>query len=109
MSPSELADLAGISSSRLSHRLRVMEERGDIERRSAGTDARMVEVRVTRTGRRKVAAAIEDHRSDIRQLMFEPLDEAQTEALADALIASRLTDHRFLTDCGESVDEGRSD
>ena len=110
MSPSELADLAGISSSRLSHRLRVMEERDDIERRSAGNDGRMVEVRVTRAGRRRVAAALDEHRSDIRRLMFEPLDEAQTEALADALmaIASRLTDHRFLMDYGDSTDASRS-
>lgn len=109
MSPSELADLAGISSSRLSHRLRVMEERGDVERRAAGNDGRMVEVRVTRSGRRKVAAAIDEHRADIRRLMFEPLDETQAEALADALmaIASRLTDHRFLMDYGEGSSASR--
>lgn len=98
MAAGELALLAGISSSRLSHRLKQLESRGDVERRPDERDGRGVIVAVTDQGRRKAADAYEDHLADVRRLLFDQLSEDQTAALADAMmaIASNLTDHRFL-------------
>ena len=99
MCAGELADRGGLSSSRLSHRLTIMEERGDVTRCPSTDDARKVEVTITAQGRKCIAAVRSQHIADIRRLMFDPLDEEQTTALADALmtIASHLTDHPFLT------------
>ncbi|MCB1007133.1 MAG: MarR family transcriptional regulator [Acidimicrobiales bacterium] len=99
MAAGELAELAGISSSRLSHRLKQLEARGDVERRPDPHDRRGVIVAVTRQGRDKVAAVYKDHVADVRRLVFDPLDDEQVPQLRDAMvaIASRLTDHRFLT------------
>lgn len=91
----DLADLSGVTSSRLSHRLNVMERRGDIARRASTTGARMVEIAIINQGRERIAAVADEHTADIRRLVFDPLNEQ----LADVLmtIASRLTDHPFLT------------
>ena len=53
MPAGELADLSGLSTSHLSHRLKVMEQRGDIVRTASTTDRRMVSVALTspRAGR----------------------------------------------------------
>ena len=76
-----------------------MERRGDIARRASTTGARMVEIAIINQGRERIAAVADEHTADIRRLMFDPLNEQQTEQLADALmtIASPLTDHPFLT------------
>jgi DNA-binding MarR family transcriptional regulator len=105
MCAGDLADLAGVTSSRLSHRLNAMEQRGDITRRVSTTDARMIEVAITDQGRERITAVADEHTADIRRLMFEPLDEEQTRQLADALmvIASKLTDHPFLTRYAETA------
>lgn len=99
MSAGELADLAGVTSSRLSHRLGAMEKRGDVTRAPSDTDARVVDVSITDQGRSRLAAVADEHTTDIRSLMFDPLTEEQTRHLADALmtIASRLSDHPFLS------------
>lgn len=99
MNAGELADLAGITSSRLSHRLKTMEDRGDVERSPSPHDARGVLVAITYQGRDKIAAVSDSHTADIRRIMFDPLTEGQTDELADALmvIARHLTGHPFLT------------
>lgn len=99
MPAGELADLAGITSSRLSHRLGAMEKRGDVTRSPSDTDARVVDVSITDQGRSRVMAVADEHTADIRSLMFDPLTEEQTRDLADALmtIASHLTHHPFLS------------
>lgn len=98
MTPSELSALAGVTSSRLSHRLKGMEAKGLVVRSTSPDDARSVHVRITSEGRSRMRAATEDHRRDIRELMFDPLSDQQVTALADALgtVASGLTDHPFL-------------
>lgn len=98
MPAGELASLAAISSSRLSHRLKQLEANGDVERRPDKHDGRGVLVAVTDQGRAKVEAVFQDHLADVRRLVFDHLDDEQTIALRDAMvaIASALTDHPFL-------------
>lgn len=95
----ELASLAGISSSRLSHRLNQMEQAGDVERHPDRFDRRGVIVTVTPQGLDKVAAVYDQHLNDVRRLVFDRLTDEQTRHLATAMVAvaSGLTDHRFLT------------
>lgn len=81
---SDLAHLADISPSRLSHRLATMEERGDIERRTSTEDGRVVYATLTDAGRRRLETVAPHHVADVRRLVFDHLDEAQTAALADA-------------------------
>ncbi len=98
MPAGELAALAGISSSRLSHRLKQLEAAGDVERRPDPHDRRGVIVAVTEQGRDKVEAVYGKHLEDVRRLVFDHLTDDQTKHLAGARIAvaSNLTDHTFL-------------
>lgn len=98
MPAGELAALAGITSSRLSHRLKQLEAAGDIERRPDANDRRSVMVTVTQQGRAKVDAVFERHLDDVRRLVFDHLTDEQTTQLRDAMLAitSNLTDHSFL-------------
>jgi DNA-binding MarR family transcriptional regulator len=98
MSAGELASLAGISSSRMSHRLKQLESDGDVERRPDESDGRGVIVAVTKQGRAKVAALYPDHLADVRRLVFDHLTSEQKQGLRDAMmaIASGLSDHPFL-------------
>lgn len=106
MAAGELAALAGISSSRLSHRLRQLEARGDVERRPDEHDGRGVIVAVTDQGRRKASDVYEHHLADVRRLLFDHLTDEQTAALAEAMVAvaSDLTSHRFLGDHAQAGD-----
>lgn len=82
---SDLADRADISPSRLSHRLATMEERGDIERRTSEEDGRVVYATLTDAGRQRLETVAPHHVADVRRLVFDHLDDAQTAAYADAL------------------------
>lgn len=98
MPAGDLADLAGISSSRLSHRLKQLEANGDVVRHPDEHDRRSVIVAVTDQGRAKVTTVYERHLADVRQLVFDQLTDEQTRALADAMtaITAPLTTHPFL-------------
>lgn len=98
MPAGDLAELAGISSSRLSHRLKQLEAAGDVERRTDTHDRRSVIVAVTDQGRSKVDDVHQQHLADVRQLVFDHLDPEQTRALAEAMVAitTNLTAHPFL-------------
>ena len=99
MPAGELAALAGISSSRLSHRLKQLTAAGDIERRPDPHDRRGVIVAVTEQGRDKVETVYEKHLDDVRRLVFDHLTDVQTKHLSEAMIAiaSNLTEHTFLS------------
>ena len=84
MSAGELSDSAQVSSSRLSHRLRILEQRGHVERRSATSDARVVEVALTAAGAAAKRSAEPEHLADVRGL-FEPLNAEEIAALARTL------------------------
>jgi DNA-binding MarR family transcriptional regulator len=89
-----LASLAGMSPSRLTHRLRRLVERGLIERIEAVDDGRGVLARLTPAGDELVAEASPAHFAQVRSMIFDRLDEAQVEVLAEAMqvIATGLTD-----------------
>ncbi|KAB7744221.1 MarR family transcriptional regulator [Nostocoides sp. F2B08] len=99
MPAGELADLAGISSSRLSHRLKGLEAAGDIARRPDQHDRRGVVVVLTDQGREKVERVYRQHLADVRNLVFDHLSAAQTKALQEVMtaIAGPLTSHAFLS------------
>ncbi|MGI5244891.1 MarR family winged helix-turn-helix transcriptional regulator [Dactylosporangium sp. CA-139066] len=90
-----LSDLAGqmnMSPSRLSHRMRKLLDLGYVEIAGDACDGRVSIARITEAGREFAAAVAPAHVADVRRLIFDHLDAAQTEALADALgaIAGKL-------------------
>ena len=100
MSAGDLADILGVTPSRLSHRLKKLEREGDVTRSTTAGDARRVAVAITAQGRERIDAVTDQHREDIRRLLFNPLDgPEQTAELARALgnIATRISDHPYLT------------
>ncbi len=97
MPAGELADLSGLSTSHLSHRLKVMEQRGDIARTASTTDRRMVSVALTPQGRDLLDRVAPEHAADVQALMFEPLSASETRTLSTLLtkIAAPLSTHPF--------------
>ncbi|MEM9517913.1 MAG: MarR family transcriptional regulator [Actinomycetota bacterium] len=91
---SELAEAANCSLSRLSHRIRTLVERGDVEIAADPDDGRAKNATLTRTGLERLEVAAPEHVADVRRLVFDRLSSAQTAALADALttIADGLYD-----------------
>jgi DNA-binding MarR family transcriptional regulator len=92
---SELADLANLSQSRLTHRLRLLIERGDITISEDAADRRAKNATLTTAGKERLTTVAPDHVADVRRLIFDPLTSEQTTALADALsrIAETLCGH----------------
>lgn len=90
---SELAAQMNMSQSRLSHRMRKLVDLGYVEVTGDACDGRVSIARVTAAGRRFAEQVSPAHVADVRRLIFDHLDEAQTAALADALgtVADRLS------------------
>jgi DNA-binding MarR family transcriptional regulator len=76
-----------VSPSRLSHRMRKLVERGYVQIRGSDDDGRVSIAVITDAGRRLIEEIAPQHVADVRRLLFDPLDKAQTAALADALSA----------------------
>ncbi len=93
---SDLADAANLSRSRLSHRLGTLVDRGIVEISADDADGRGKHATLTPSGRRFLESVAPHHAEDVQQLVFDHLDPAQTEALADALssVADALCDGR---------------
>ncbi|MBN4047421.1 MarR family transcriptional regulator [Acidimicrobiaceae bacterium AH-315-P05] len=91
----DLADLANTSQSRLTHRLRNLVSRGDIEITEDSQDRRAKNATLTKAGKRRLDAVAPKHVEDVKRLIFDHLNQDQTVALADALstIAASLCDH----------------
>ena len=81
----ELASLANLSQSRLTHRLGLLVDRGYVEIAEDPDDRRAKNATLTPAGRRKLAEISPNHIRNVKRLIFEPLTDAQTESLADAL------------------------
>ncbi len=92
---SELADSANLSQSRLTHRLRALVERGEIDVSEDPDDRRAKNATLTDAGYARLVAIAPYHAEDVQRLIFDPLDDTETTALATALakIAGSLCDH----------------
>lgn len=92
---SDLADAANLSQSRLSHRLRTLIDRGDVSVDQDPVDGRGKNARLTKTGRRRLESVAPLHAEDVQHLVFDHLDQAETECVARALskIAADLCAH----------------
>ncbi len=91
----ELADAANMSQSRLTHRLRVLIERGEIEISDDPHDRRAKNATLTTAGRKRLEHLAPIHIEDVQRLIFDPLTPKQTKALADAMttLAEHLSHH----------------
>ena len=81
----ELARIAGLSRSRLSHALDVLEERGWVARTTCGGDKRTQSAVLTDEGRELLRSAAPVHVAQIRELILDPLDDDEREQLASIL------------------------
>ena len=90
MRMSELAQLAMLSKSRLSHRMKVMEKAGWIRREECATDRRGSWAVMTDKGWRAIVAAAPDHVGSVRKRFIDQLSSSEQDQLS--AIFSRLTD-----------------
>jgi len=84
----DLAGIAGLSRSRLSHALDVLEERGWVTRTTCGRDKRTLTAALTPEGRELLRGAAPVHVAQIRELVLDPLTEEEREQLGR--IATKL-------------------
>ncbi|MGW8482565.1 MarR family winged helix-turn-helix transcriptional regulator [Microbacterium sp. NPDC055903] len=84
----ELARIAGLSRSRLSHALDSLEERGWVQRSSCGSDKRTLSAMLTPEGRELLRSAAPVHVAQIRELVLDPLSDEERRQFA--AIASKL-------------------
>ena len=73
MRMTELARLTGTTTSRLSHAVASLEQRGWVERRACPTDKRGQIARLTDRGMATVVAAAPGHVAEVRRLIFDRL------------------------------------
>ncbi|MFM7491655.1 MAG: MarR family winged helix-turn-helix transcriptional regulator [Actinomycetota bacterium] len=82
MRMSELADLAMLSKSRLSHRMKVMEKAGWVRREECIEDRRGYWAVMTDKGWRAIVAAAPSHVNSVRTRFIDQLSAKEQEALA---------------------------
>lgn len=82
---SDLADRANMSQSRLTHRMRDLVTSGDVVVTVDPDDHRAKNATLTAQGLRRLKTVAPVHIADVRRLVFDRLDPAQTAALADAM------------------------
>lgn len=83
MRMSELADVAMISRSRLSHRIKVMEKSGWVRREACPIDKRGYFAVMTPKGWKAIVAAAPDHVSSVRDRFLDALDKSEQKTLAE--------------------------
>lgn len=95
MRMSELADVAMLSRSRLSHRMKVMEKAGWIKRESCPSDKRGSFAVMTPKGWKAIVAAAPDHVESVRNRFIDHLSKADQVALAAIFekVGSALREH----------------
>lgn len=89
MRMSELADVAMLSRSRLSHRIKVMEQAGWVERQACPVDKRGSFAVMTNKGWKAIVAAAPDHVASVRSRFIDHLSKADQAVLAE--IFERVT------------------
>ena len=92
MRMSELADVAMISRSRLSHRIKVMEKAGWVKREACPIDKRGYFAVMTPKGWRAIVAAAPDHVASVRERFLDALDKGDQKVLAEIFerVAQRI-------------------
>jgi DNA-binding MarR family transcriptional regulator len=92
MRMSELADVAMISRSRLSHRIKVMEKAGWVKREACPIDKRGYFAVMTPKGWKAIVAAAPDHVASVRERFLDALDKGDQKVLADIFerVAQRI-------------------
>ncbi|WP_223623002.1 MarR family winged helix-turn-helix transcriptional regulator [Microbacterium sp. EST19A] len=81
----ELAHIAGLSRSRLSHALDSLEERGWVARSSCSSDKRTLSATLTPAGRELLRSAAPVHVAQIRELVLDPLSDEERAQLGGIL------------------------
>jgi DNA-binding MarR family transcriptional regulator len=94
MRMSELAEVAMISRSRLSHRIKVMEREGWVRREPCPDDKRGSFAIMTPKGWKAIVAAAPDHVASVRSRFLDALDRDDQKALAEIFdrVATRIKD-----------------
>lgn len=90
MRMSELADVAMLSRSRLSHRIKVMEREGWVRREPCPEDKRGSFAVMTPKGWKAIVAAAPDHVASVRNRFLDGLDKNDQKLLAQ--IFERVTE-----------------
>nr|WP_201470655.1 MarR family transcriptional regulator [Microbacterium hydrocarbonoxydans] len=81
----ELAQIAGLSRSRLSHAIDSLEQRGWVTRTSCSSDKRTLTAALTDAGRELLRGAAPVHVAQIRDLILAPLTDDEREQLGTIL------------------------
>ena len=81
----ELARIAGLSRSRLSHALDSLEERGWVSRTSCHSDKRTLSATLTPEGREMLRTAAPVHVDQVRELVLDPLSPDERDQLGAIL------------------------
>ena len=89
MRMSELARATSTSTSRLSHAVAALEERGWVVRTSCDTDRRGQLAELTAEGRRELERTAPGHVDEVRRRVFDVLDDAEVAQLR--LLAEKLS------------------
>jgi len=87
----DLADAMGLSLSRISRIIDILESRALVQREPCPSDARATNVRLTRGGSRRTAAAQETIHDYVDEHFVRQLNEAERTTLA--AVFTRLLDH----------------
>jgi DNA-binding MarR family transcriptional regulator len=90
MRMSELADVAMLSRSRLSHRIKVMEKAGWVKREACPVDKRGYFAVMTPKGWKAIVAAAPDHVESVRTRFLDHLNKEDQKVLSE--IFERVTD-----------------
>lgn len=81
----ELAQIAGLSRSRLSHAIDSLEERGWVLRTSCSSDKRTLTAALTDAGRELLRSAAPVHVAQVRELVLDPLTPEERTQLGTIL------------------------
>ena len=90
MRMSELADVAMLSRSRLSHRIKVMEKAGWVKREACPIDKRGYFAVMTPKGWKAIVAAAPDHVESVRSRFLDHVNKEDQKVLSE--IFERVTD-----------------
>lgn len=87
----DLADAMGLSLSRISRIIDILEQRQLVTRHTCPTDARATNITLTRTGHRRTTAAQTTLHAHVRQAFLDQLTDQETTTLAT--VFTRLITH----------------